>query len=336
VNRTRYYPDGQIWKVVDAENHNTVVNTYNADGSLQKVADGKGNETTYTYNGFEGTKRTTYPGGTYEEPTYDSYRRVTQNRMRGGQKVQLAYDNLDRVKTKTVKDATDTTVNTITYKYDRAGRLLRTTDNIGTTRNTYDNAGRLTQVAYPGGRTVAYQYDAANNRTRLTYPDSTYVTYEYDALNRLRIVRNQAGTILAQYNFDWRSRRENLSYANGARIEYLYDVANRMISVDNIANSGSHEYAYGYDNVGNRTSMTVTNGGTEVHQYVYDGTYQVKDVDYPAGYGNGFTDTEFNYDAAGNRTTVIEPVVPPLTRVTASINTVPSVDSRTRTTTVAT
>jgi RHS repeat-associated protein len=164
----------------------------------------------------------------------------------------------------------------------------------------------LMKVPYPGGRTVAYQYDAASNRTRLTYPDSTYVTYEYDAMNRLRIVRDQSGTILAQYNFDWRSRRENLSYANGARIEYLYDVASRTVSVDNIANSGSHEYAYGYDNVGNRTSMTVTNGGTEVHQYVYDGTYQVKEVDYPAGYGNGFTDTEFNYDAAGNRTTVID------------------------------
>jgi hypothetical protein len=78
-------------------------------------------------------------------------------------------------------------------------------------------------------------------------------------MNRLTAVKDSGGTALALYTFDWRSRRERLNYNNGARIEYLYDVASRMIVVDNIATSGSHEYAYGYDDVGNRTSMTVTN-----------------------------------------------------------------------------
>jgi len=71
-----------------------------------------------------------------------------------------------------------------------AGRLIRVVDNTGTTVYTYDDVGRLTQVAYPGNKTVGYEYDAAGNRMKLTYPDSTYITYEYDVLNRLTKIKN--------------------------------------------------------------------------------------------------------------------------------------------------
>jgi YD repeat-containing protein len=40
--------------------------------------------------------------------------------------------------------------------------------------------------------------------------------------------------------------------------------------------------------------------------YSYDSIYQITEVNYPAGYEDTFTDTEFGYDAAGNRTTVID------------------------------
>jgi len=126
-------------------------------------------------------------------------------------------------------------------------------------------------------------------------------------MNRQTKVKNQGGATLAEYTYDERSRRTALTYANGTSIEYLYDVANRMISVDNLTNSGDHEYAYNYDNVGNRTSMLVTDpNGTRVHVYTYDGTYQLTQVDYPSGYDYLALDTTFNYDAAGNRTTVVD------------------------------
>ncbi len=74
--------------------------------------------------------------------------------------------------------------------------------------------------------------------------------------------------------------------------------------------------AYAYDNVGNRTSMTVTAGGvTRTHVYTYDnimslrakrGNLQVTGVDYPPELSYLATDTTFNYDAAGNRTSVID------------------------------
>jgi RHS repeat-associated protein len=62
-----------------------------------------------------------------------------------------------------------------------------------------------------------------------------------------------------------------------------------------------------YDDVGNRTIMQVTDSsGTRNHVYSYDNIYQLTDVNYPVGYDYLATDTTFNYDATGNRTSVID------------------------------
>jgi len=54
-------------------------------------------------------------------------------------------------------------------------------------------------------------------------------------------------------------------------------------------------------------SMAVTdNGGTKMHLYGYDKTYQVTEVNYPVGYEYLATDTTYNYDAVGNRISVID------------------------------
>jgi len=60
VTTTRYWPDGKVWKVIDAKGNNAVVNRYYGDGSLKEVEDAEGNITTYEYNGFKGLARTTY------------------------------------------------------------------------------------------------------------------------------------------------------------------------------------------------------------------------------------------------------------------------------------
>ena len=137
--------------------------------------------------------------------------------------------------------------------------------------------------------------------------DASYITYTYDKLNRMTAVKNSSGTALASYTYDERSRRTALSYANGAGAQYNYDPASRLLWVDNQTGNGQHKYAYLYDNVGNRTSMMVTAGGvTRTHVYAYDNIYQVTGVDYPAGFEYLATDTTFGYDAAGNRTSVVD------------------------------
>ncbi len=101
---------------------------------------------------------------------------------------------------------------------------------------------------------------------------------------------------------------ESLPVAPTAGGGLSYDPSGRLLWFDNSTNSGHHEYEYTYDKVGNRATMAVTNsGGTEMHVYSYDDIYQITAVDYPTGYDPALaTDTTFNYDAAGNRTTVID------------------------------
>ena len=103
------------------------------------------------------------------------------------------------------------------------------------------------------------------------------------------------------------SRRTALDYTNGAGADYSYDVASRLLSLDNSTGNGQHKYGYMYDNVGNRTSMMVTDSsGTRTHVYSYDDIYQITEVNYPAALSYLATDTTFNYDAADNRTSVID------------------------------
>ena len=307
VTTTLYWPDGKVGKVIDAEGHDTVVNIYDPnDGSLKGVRDAKGNLTRYEYTGFMGLKKTIFADGTSEQPMYDQYRRVCYTRGRGGQTMLFDYDNLSRLITRTVKNSQGNTTNTIQYEYDLMGRLYRVCDSTGMTKNTYDKAGRLKRVEYPGGKTVSYLYDACGNRTRLDYPDgTTQITYEYDELNRLTRVLN-GQTAVATYTYDTRSRRTGLTYGNTATIAYEYDVASRLLFIDNQTENGQHKYSYTYDNVGNRTSMMVSdNGGTRAHMYSYDSIYQVTGVDYPSGFEYLAADTRFDYDAAGNRSRVL-------------------------------
>ncbi len=64
------------------------------------------------------------------------------------------------------------------------------------------------------------------------------------------------------------SRRTGLSYANGTGIDYSYDTASRLQDVNNGTDTGQLKYAYRYDDVGNRLSMSATDSsGTRVYDY---------------------------------------------------------------------
>ncbi len=187
--------------MIDAKGNNAVVNTYNARRQSQAGPGRQGQRDQVQVQWLHWPwPRPPTRTDTYEQPTYDEYRRLSETRGRSGQMIELTYDNLNRVSTKRVWDANDALVNTITYQYDLLGRLYKVTDNTGTTKNTYDQAGRLIRVQYPGSKTVSYQYDAASNRTRLTYPDASYITYDYDELSRMTAVRDSSGTALASYS----------------------------------------------------------------------------------------------------------------------------------------
>uniref|UniRef100_UPI0025C36ECD RHS repeat-associated core domain-containing protein n=1 Tax=Acidovorax sp. TaxID=1872122 RepID=UPI0025C36ECD len=137
------------------------------------------------------------------------------------QSITLAYDNLNRLTSRTYPSASDN----VSYTYDLLGRRLSATgataaDNVS---YSFDNAGRLISTV-ANGRTLSHQVDAAGNRVRTTWPEATpfYVTTTYDALNRPTAITELGTTNLASYAYDDLSRRTTVTLGNGTTTTQSY------------------------------------------------------------------------------------------------------------------
>ena len=171
------------------------------------------------------------------------------------------------------------------YQYDAVGRLQYETDPLGKkTRYEYYDNGLLWKKydatgGDPGTLLVTYQY---NNRGLLTdrlFPDGTYVHNTYYPDDKLWTAENQ--NIAYTYTY----------YDNG-RLKDVTDNVGRKISYDS------------YDNLGQRTQVTILKGGgvdERVINYNYDTANRPWHITSSAG---TFT---YAYDALGRRDTLDYP-----------------------------
>lgn len=272
--------------------------TYDGE-NLRSIIDAKTNTTAYQYDVADRLDIITYPGGSTEDYNFNDADRLRQKKDRKGQVINYFHNQINILIQKVYPDGS-----LIIYSYDDVGNLTSATNRDGTiTSYAYDNADRLTTVTYPGNKIIAYTYDNAGNRTSMTDPDGNILYYNYDSQNRLVTIKNAANQELVRYTYDLISRRIKTQYLNGTYTDYSYDDADRLTSLVNRKADGSiiSSFTYSYDNVGNRLTMTTTQG---THTYTYDDNYQLKIADYPVGFPVG--DTTYNYDSVGNRTTIIK------------------------------
>jgi RHS repeat-associated protein len=124
----------------------------------------------------------------------------------------------------------------------------------------------------------------------MTDPAGVITSYIYDNLNRITDIQ-EAGQSVSHYNYDALSRRTGKSFAvNGSPFvaNYQYDLASQLLSVNN--QPSTINFAYTYDNVGNRLSLADNNG---FHNYVYDNIYRLSTASNP--------NENYSYDSVGNR-----------------------------------
>ena len=123
-----------------------------------------------------------------------------------------------------------------TFTYDANGQLIDATDASGSIRHTYGADGRLSRVAYPGGRFVAYEYDEGGRYGRITTPGGIS-TYRYDAEGRLvEVADSEIGT--ATYTYDARAASPEPSFPMGGPTTYTRNSrgwVTRILSVSNTA-----------------------------------------------------------------------------------------------------
>lgn len=278
--RTVYDPAGRVIQTVDevtgtldasiTQNLGTVTRetrSYYPGGLLATLADGKGNTLNHYYDGFNRLKEIRYPGGSYDLFAYDAIgnRRVHQRRD-GSSQIWWTYDALDRTLTKAPSGQP-----TISYAYDRAGRLLSATSSAGARTGVsygYDSGGRLISETTGLFGTTTFTLDANGNRTGLTLPSiagSLSSGYAYDALNRLAAVHQSsvaAGTRIAGFGYDVPGRRNTLSYgpatAAVGSTAITYTSASQPSLITHSWNGASLSLTYTYNKDHQRKSLFVS------------------------------------------------------------------------------
>lgn len=209
--------------------------TYTANGQEATVADGKGNLTTYSYDGFDRLSAVRYPNAVcctsstsdYDAYDYDAAGNRTVWRKRDGQMVHFTYDALNRM---TYHDGVPTWVYydnldrpTYTYAGANAEKIIaHYYDGLGRPSYTYDYRDGTWFPTYNG-------YDLAGRRTTLQWSDGNFVNYDYNAAGDMVGVReNGASSYLASLGYDNLGRRTHLLRGNGVITWYEYDNASRL------------------------------------------------------------------------------------------------------------
>lgn len=289
--------------------------SYTANGQPKTLTDGKGNVSTYVYDGFDRVIRLCYPDSTlpcdamatdYEAYDYDAASNVVAYRTRGGQTIGASFDHLNRQITLGGSATADRT-----FSYDNLNRPTVSAFVSGGpfSTNGWDALSRLTSQVQALG-TVTYAYDAASRRTSTTWPGSPVFLADYDWNygDDLTAIRENGATsgpgLLATYGYDDLGRRTTISRSNGAGSAYAYDGLSRLSSLIQNPSGTAQDVTLGftYNPANQIISRSVSNNAyvytptSSVTTYTSNGLNQVTGL-------SGSGATSIGYDANQNLTT---------------------------------
>ncbi|MEO3746643.1 RHS repeat-associated core domain-containing protein [Plantactinospora sp. B5E13] len=220
--------------------------TYNRDGQLVARTDASG---TATFGYVRGRLATLQEdtGGVTQTLGYDAAGLPTTVDYGFGRVRTYSYDNLGRVSSDVLRNASGDEVAKISYQYDADDRLTvkETTGTAQPGRNSYgyDDAARLVSWTSPTG-TVGYEWDDSGNR--IVAGDKTS---SYDARNRLLSD--------GDYTYQYTARGTLASRTSSGLVEeYSFDAFDRLVGQD------EETYQYdGLDRVGIRNGTSFSYAG---------------------------------------------------------------------------
>ncbi|MCD6326016.1 RHS repeat-associated core domain-containing protein [bacterium] len=255
-------------------------------------------------------------GNTAWEYEYDNQGRVVEAEDALGKTWSYAYDAAWNLSSKT--DAKNVTTNFIRDSFNRVTKI----DTPGTTQDVtiaYDPTGHITSMTnstiaftfdYDAkyrlkekkdtthNLAITYEYSCCQKVTKMADPSSGETTYSYDELNRVTAINDAQGDDY-EFEYDKDGRRKKLTYGNGSYTNYYYDDAGRIVgTIDNLRSDGStvSSIEYTLDACGQVTAKVEYGIGET--EFDYDAEGQLTSVDYASGASHTFT-----YDDNGNRLT---------------------------------
>lgn len=284
---------------------------YDANDNLTKVIDPKGLDTTYTYNGFGDLVQLSSPDTGVTTYTYDSAgNRASQTDARGITTT-YQYDALDRL----TQVGYPTSSLNVSYTYDvtqpvcqagetfSVGRLTLMVDGSGSTQYCHDRFGQMVrkvQTTNGMALTLQYVYTKGGLLQAMTYPDGTVVDYVRNAQGQITEVGvAQPGqareVLLTQATYHPFGPIAGWVYGNGRVMQRDVDLDYRPTSIQ--GGPGGLDLTYGYDAVGNLTSLA--SGSPPPLEYGYDALGRL--TESRDGPTQAIVD-QYTYDKTGNRT----------------------------------
>jgi RHS repeat-associated protein len=315
---------GELCSSTDGNGHATTY-SYDGNGNLTKVTPPAPiGATTVVPDPLSRPSSVTDPKGQKTSYTYDKNGRITQLLFNGtttcstsaGTCIKYTYDGAGNLKTRIDVSGTSTFTydfeNRVTAKntpagnssvtYDAAGNVTKYTDASGSVSYAYDANNNVVDVVEPGGTKTGcgtlgtlctlFGYDNGNRPKSVKYPNGVIVTIGYNTPGQeTSVTATRGSTVLVSQSYTYVNGTNNVGLRQtvvdqaGNNTAYTYDLLNRLKTAVTTGPAAS-SYSYGYDNAGNRTSVTANGVNTT---YTYNAADEI-------------TNTGFTYDSNGNLT----------------------------------
>lgn len=347
VTQTAYYGTGWLKETTYSDGNKDSYNYDLSGKGWITLKDRSGREIKTYFNVFDKPYRIEYPDGSALSYTYSAKGEQTAYTDQAGAVSYSRYNSdgtLAELK-QWIRQGGDYAYYKVTrYQYDEATRLLTSEtlllkqplqaaltevyESAGDkTVNEYDKAGRLVRTSDSSGKEIVASYDRAGNtivrKQKVEGDDYDVVRYEYDLLNRVTseslLVRTSELSIdhltnakydstymdrvLATSEFRYQRNGELKSKTdpNGHRTAFEYDLDRRLVAQTDPMGASVR---YQYDAAGNL--IRETNGIGAVTAYDYDGLNRLIRKKAPSA-SRETAITRYILDAAGNVAKEISP-----------------------------
>jgi RHS repeat-associated protein len=290
LNTTRYDYDAlnRLAKITDPLMGESF-SDFDSRNNLVRVTDALGNETTYRYDGLDNPVSMTSPdsGETFNEFDAAGNRIASTNAL--GFRVEYRYDELNRLLEISYPDSSLD----ITFGYDvgpnGASRLTSTLDAAGTSSYSYDSNGRLlaeTRAIGLDRYTTTYTYSGAGKVIQIEYPSGRTVAYDQDATEKTVAIRTASEVLISDIEYAPFGPVSSFTYGNGLVYSSHLDLG---YNLTHLQSGTALDNTYAYDFVGNVLEIND-------QVFSYDSLHRLVS-------SNGNIGTQlFNHDAIGNRT----------------------------------
>ena len=290
TSQTSYTYDGlNRLKTVtnDLSPSDVTVYGYDPVGNMDTVTYANGMVTDYDYNTINQLTDVYTRDGDGNLVSHYNYglkptgRRETITEPLTGRTTTYGYDNLYRLETEDIVDATNGDYSAV-YEYDFTGnRTYETVDGVQTAY-TYDDNDRLLQT----GGTV-YGYDENGNTLTETL-DGNVKTYTWDGRNKLTNLDN-AGTVTS-YEYNHNGIRTSKTEGGSTTLFIIDENRNHEQVLEEVVNDSIQvQYVYGHD------LISQSRNGTNLSYYHYDGQGSTRSLsDISGSFVKGY-----NYNAFG-------------------------------------